>query len=73
MSQSKDYANNAFIRYLSDHRSIYIIRADRFVSDSFVIAISFLGLQDAHNLAWKLKLVLDNVADNCLLKTYEIG
>ncbi|MCX4680599.1 FAD-dependent monooxygenase [Streptomyces sp. NBC_01433] len=29
------------------------------------------GVQDAHNLAWKLALVLDGAADDALLDTYE--
>ena len=31
------------------------------------------GLQDVHNLAWKLSMVLSGRADSSLLKTYNAG
>ncbi|XP_020681130.1 uncharacterized protein LOC110098599 [Dendrobium catenatum] len=30
------------------------------------------GIQDAHNLAWKISLLLDNVASTSIIKSYEI-
>jgi 2-polyprenyl-6-methoxyphenol hydroxylase-like FAD-dependent oxidoreductase len=31
------------------------------------------GLQDAHNIAWKIAMVLSKRADKALLSTYEEG
>lgn len=58
-------------RYVSDHRHI-ILAGD--AAHRFPPAGGFgmnTGIQDAHNLAWKLAAILNDVAPHAILSTYE--